>query len=431
MANLNLSEEFGIEERLILRIARWLVGNGEFFGIEEEIIRKDLNWQKFMGFLRYHELLPFAYPFFKKTTFFLDDQEMGLLKQGYYSCLVHQARLWQEFKNIAGVFIERGVEFVPLKGIAFIADNLYADKTPLRPLCDIDLLINEKTFSLAEDILEGLGYRKCLGGLKEEYWKEKGYHLAFTRQDIQKQSYIVEAHWDLDYPRKISMLPSLWRRITKPGPETENISLLSPEDTLFSLALHQRRFGKVLCLKNACDAAALLNKYGSNFDWNYVLREAKISQARLTLYFVLAQAKLLFDMPIPDFVLDKSDSHKRRDSHFLIMEALAVPRYKKKLINQFILKDTFIKNNESDNDMSGIKNLYLKSHFLLYDNLWESLSCVLNVPQEQFAKFYGLKPYARKTNFLYRIRYLYFLKDIFVILVRVIKKHGKTRGRFS
>ncbi|MCX5698160.1 MAG: nucleotidyltransferase family protein [Candidatus Omnitrophica bacterium] len=410
MANLNLSEEFGVEERLILQIARWLVGNGEFFGIEG-IIRKDINWQKFMGYLRYHELLPCAYPFFKKIPSFLDGQEMGLLRQGYYSCLVHQTRLWQEFKSIADVFTERGVEFVPIKGIAFIADNLYADKTPLRPLCDIDLLINKKTFSLAEKILEDLGYQKC-GGLKEEYWKEKGYHLAFIRKDSQRLFYYVEAHWDLDYKRKISQLANLWRRITKPGPETENIFLLSPEDTLFSLALHQRRFGKMLCLKNVCDTAAVLNRYGSNFDWDYVLREAKISQTRVTLYFVLAQIRLLFNMSIPAFVL----------------ETLAVPEYKEKLIKKFILKDTFLSNGEPDSDMAGIKNLYLKSHFLLYDNLWEPLRCILNVPQEQFAKFYGLKPYASKTNLLYRIRYLYFLNNIFVILFKVIKK-GITFGK--
>ena len=409
---LNLSEEFGIEERLILQIGRWLVCNCEFSEVKDVIIRKDINWQKFMGFLRYHEFLPFAYPFFKKTPFLLDDQEMGLLKRGYYSCIFHQTRLWQEFKSIADIFTERGVEFVPIKGIAFIADNLYADKTCLRSLCDIDLLIKEKTFPLAEKILEDLGYRKCLGGMREEYWKEKGYHLAFIRKDNQGLSYYVEMHWDLDYKRKISMLPSLWRRITKPDPETENIFLLSPEDTLFSLALHQRRFGKMLCLKNVCDVAALLNKYGSNFDWDYVLREAKISQMRTTLYFVLAQIKLLFNISIPTFVL----------------EALDVPRYKEKLIKKFILKDTFIKNGESDNDIVDIKNLYLKSHFLLYDNLWEPLRCILKVPQEQFAKFYGLKPYARKTSLLYSIRYLYFLNNIFVILFRVIKK-GKILAR--
>lgn len=401
------------EENLTLAVARQ-VTNPQYDNadIKEIITQNNVNWEKFNGLIVYHELVPFAYSCLKKYAYLVPKEETEFLKNSYYSCITHIAFLWQEFMRINSNFQEKGIRPVPIKGVAFLADNLYNGKSYLRPMGDIDILIKNEDFLLAEGIMIKAEYRKMLAGRKEEYWKTKNYHLGFIRGTEGQAQYNVEIHWALDYHRQRPVLPELWGRLRKSQVEGQDIFMLSAEDTLFSLALHQRRFGKMLCLKNACDVAALLKKTNAVFDWDYVLREAKSGQMRTAIYFVLSQAKLLLNIPIPAFVLF----------------SLGLPRWRKRLIEQFILKKTF----SSDREFKNINSLFLKCHFLIYDNLWEPIRYILHIPQEQFAKFYKLEPYAKKTNFLYRIRFPYFLINIFIILLKVlIVKIGEQSRRNS
>ncbi len=124
---------------------------------------------------------------------------------------------------------------------------------------------------------------------------------------------------------------------------------------------------------------------------------------RATLYFSLAQASLLDTNLI---------------SH-CILKQFKIPFWKRKAIDSIMLKHTF-------SEERDLRNIYLKAHFLLYDSLWEPIGYILNIPQEQFAKFYGLGPYTTQTNLLYKIRYLYFLNCLFVIIIdRIVKTLSK------
>ncbi|MBL7132205.1 MAG: nucleotidyltransferase family protein [Candidatus Omnitrophica bacterium] len=385
-------KEISSEAKLVLIIARWIVYNGELSGVKDLLIQECLEWKKFKEMLTYHELFSFVYPCLKKYLYFLPNEAGETLEKSYYYCVAHLSYLWEEFKHIVDAFEGRNIELVPIKGTAFLLDNIYADKSYLRPMCDIDLLIRKKSLPLVKETLKGLGYKKAFGGFKEAYWEDKNYHLSFTREKKKGLAYIVEAHWDLDYRRKRPILPDLWNRIRRTKVENREINLLSPEDTLFTIVLNQRHFGKMLCLKNACDVAMLLNKYNNELDWDYILKEAERGRMRTTLYFLLIQTKLLFNTQIPSHALSN----------------LKIPQYKKYLIQKFITKNIFV--SELNNRM---KNLYLRSHFLMYDDFWEPVRYILNIPQEQFAKFYELEPYSKRTNLLYRIRCLYFIYRLF------------------
>ena len=402
--NIDFCKEIIPEARLILLLAEWTVYGRDLPEIKDLIEQGNIKWERFNEFILYHELSSFSYPCFKKYLYLLPAKEVDLLKKNYYFYLIYAHYLWQEFMEIIRLFNKENIKFVPLKGIAFLVDNLYADKAYLRPMCDIDLLVKENDLSLVEKLLETLDYRKDLKGMEENYWRRENYHLVFTKKNIKGLFCNVEMHWALDYKRRKPLLLSLWNRIKKTQVENKEVYMLSPEDTLFSLALHQRRFGKMLCLKNVCDVVKLLNRYNADIDWDYILKETKLASMSTTLYFILAQANLLFDIQVP----------------FSLLEALNVPGYKKQLIRRFIAQDTFSSSSGLSNGHKSINNFYLKSHFLLYDNFWEPVRAVLNVPHEQFAKFYRLHPYAVKTKLLYRIRYLYFLQNIFMDILKIM-----------
>jgi hypothetical protein len=195
------------------------------------------------------------------------------------------------------------------------------------------------------------------------------------------------------------VLDELWDRTKEIDADGKKIKLLSAEDALFSLALHNRRFGKSLNIKYAVDLILLLNKYAPQFDWDYVLSRCRKYSLCAPVFFSLYQAEFLSDLNIPEYVLKE----------------LKIPRWKKILIQRFIEKNTFPLKIKT---LSLNKNLYLKSHFLLYDSLWEPVSYILNIPQEQFAKYYCLKPYTKKTTFLYRNRLFYMLFKVLGLFKR-------------
>jgi len=409
----NFIKEVTPEVKLVLLIAKWVVHNNGLRDIRDLLIQEGIEWERLQGVLQYHEISSFAYPCLKRFSSFLDAKEMGLLEKSYYSCIVHLLHLSQEFKQIAHIFSDKDIEFVPLKGASFLVDNIYAQKGYLRPMCDIDILIKKQRLSLVEEMLGALGYEKCLYGRTEDYWKNKGYHLPFVRENGKGLSYSVEVHWGLDYKRKKPVLPHLWNRVERHQVEDGDMCFLSPEDAFFSIALHQRRFGKIISIKNILDTAMLFNKYKDTFDWDYTLRESRACNMRTTLYFMLAQMDLLLDIKIPCFVA----------------RALSIPRHKRRLIERFILHSAFSSNLALGNIKEHINKVYLKSHFLIYDNLWEPMRYILNIPQEQFAIFYKLDPYTRKTRLLYEFRYLYILRDIFMIAVKRLSKIFGRIGR--
>jgi hypothetical protein len=393
MLDNNFIQGMLLEERMVLLVARSLFGSNGEVRLDTALSNADIDWRTIRNYLNYHDLSSLAYSDLRKYSL-ISETEIKPLESAYYSCLFYNNLLWHEFMMITTILNENNIVFTPLKGIAFIAERLYEERSFSRPMCDIDLLIKNEDLGFVETTMNDLGYSKNTHGLKEDYWKKHHYQLSFFKKN-QKISYSVEIHWGLDYKRDIPLLPSLWKRVRRINAEGQDIYLLSPEDTIFGLALNQRSFGNTLSLKSVCDLAKLINKYASVLDWDYVIREATTGRMRTTLYFTLLQAHLLLNVKLP----------------FSTLERLTVPKLKKMLIERFIIKNTFFSEQKVPNYESG-SWLYLKQHFLLYDSYSEPVRFILDMPIEQFAKFYRFPVYSHRARMLYIFRYLYFLKSI-------------------
>ncbi len=370
------------EAALIALIVHRIINNKK--KICELLNSGKIGWLKFKELIAYHELAPFAYLALKEFDSLLPRDIYALLRNSYYCDLARCEHFWQEFLCISAAFKRAQIKILPIKGIALLED-LYS-RYPIRPMIDIDLLVEEKEIPTAEKILNDLSYRKNFREGEEKYWREKQIHFAFHKKEG-KANFPVELHWALDFKRKgCFALPELWERVRTIEADGRLIRLLSPEDTLFSLALHGRRFGKTLCLKNVYDAVLLLNKYAGSFDWDYCLEMSKKYELNSVLFFMLCQVRLLSDKNIPERA----------------WKELRVSKFKRAVIRWFIEKNTFSPNI----DRRG-KGLYLTNHFLLYDTFQEPAAYIFNIPKEQFAKYYGLSPYDRKTGLLYRFKLLY------------------------
>lgn len=395
------------EAQLVLLIARWVVnGQGkEASAINSLLTQEALQWASVNDLLVYHALFPFVYSCFKNCSSLIPPDEIALLKKNQDFALIFLACLEKEFSKIADILRSNNVELLPIKGMGFFIDKMYGDMSCLRPMTDIDILIKEHKLKQAAILLKELGYEQEFDGKREEYWKEQSYHLIFKKRE-EKKLYKLEVHWLLDYPGRISLLPSLWQRIRKCRWGGKETSLLSWEDTLFCLALHLRRYGNVLSLKSACDVALLLSKY-KELDWDYILKEAGAGRLRSSLYFVLSQAELLFNVKAP----------------LEVLKNLGLPAYKKHLIQDFILRNTFWEGLSLHSQNSNRANLiYLNSHFLVYDDFLKPVTMIINMPQEQFAKLYSLPTYYLRTRILYKLRSFYFLFEFLKLIFKTSAK---------
>ncbi|MBU9889021.1 MAG: nucleotidyltransferase family protein [Candidatus Omnitrophica bacterium] len=302
----------------------------------------------------------------------------------YFKNIYSNNFFWREFLKIADAFRQHGLSIVPLKGIDMLArfHTLFDQRT----LSDIDVLIKENDLDKVEPIFFSLGYKKNLEGLRENYWREHQCHLVFQSDRIR-----VDAHFGLDFKRKNRvLLPRLWDRTEEAAAGGATVRLLSAEDALFAFALHWRRFGNILSLKQVIDAAHLIQG-SSRLDWDYILEESARGRMRATTYFLLLQVSLFCGSKVPEEVFKKLD----------------VPFWKRALIKKLILKYTF--------DVGvPLKKLFLRAHFLLYDGFWEPVLYLINIPYEQFCKFYRLTPYTRAADLRYRLRILYMALSVFM-----------------
>jgi signal peptidase I len=347
---------------------------------------QQIDWQYFKDIAAFHELAPFAYLALKRHESLIPRDFFTLLRNTYYYNIAHCQSLWQGFLCISAAFQKEKIRMVPIKGMALLYD-VYA-QYPVRAMVDIDILIEEKDILAAENILTVLGYEKELCGCKEQYWREQQIHLAFYKKK-HSQSFIVELHWALDFKRKGRViLHDCLDRARTVNDNEKAINVLSYEDTLFSLALHARRFGKALCLKNAYDSLLLLDRYKDNFNWDCCLAVCARYELNSALYFLLCQIRILSEGIVPAYVFER----------------LRVSKVKKSLIEHFIKRNTFSR----DMGKAG-KSMYLISHFLLYDTFSEPVKYIINIPQEQFAKYYSLEQYSRRALFFYRFRLVYIL----------------------
>ena len=361
------------------------VAEGKREGIAERLEGRPRSWSRLRSLLEYHELASFAYHALRGCESLVPPDLMETLRQSYYHHLLRCTELTREFLRLHGAFRASGCRVLPLKG-AMLVHDLYGS-VPVRPMVDVDLLVREADLRGAERVMIEAGYRKELHGLSEAYWRNDQYHLTFVRGAEGESFPPVELHWGLDYPRGgAHLLPELWGRLGEMEIEGHRVGVLSPEDTLLSLALHNRRPGKTLCLKGVFDTALLLRKYGDTLDRGYLLEQCRRYGLRATLFFALAQAERI-----------AGTTRAGR-----VGTGPSVPRWKGTAVRRLLKRHTFSPTLREDN-----RALFLRSHMLLYDDLRKPIAAIVGIPPEQFAKFFDLPNDAPRTHLLYRLRHPY------------------------
>lgn len=131
---------------------RLITGEGEV-----ELPTKSQDWERLARLAVGHGVAPLIYKGLQKAGLQAPEAANQLLKAAYYTSLGRAALLEAELSRLQGAFTQAGLAWLPLKGAA-LAWQVYPDPA-LRPMTDLDLLVQPEGLLLAIRAARGLGYR--------------------------------------------------------------------------------------------------------------------------------------------------------------------------------------------------------------------------------------------------------------------------------
>ena len=263
------------------------------------------DWQGVVVSARKHGLRPLLYERLTSATSEakIPAAVLSALREAYLVNGVRNALLYQDLGKVLGVFREKGVAVIVLKG-AHLAQSVYKTIAS-RQMVDIDLLVKPTDLAKAVGALVESGYSSEPVPGDIETWcnQHRGsHHLpSFAKPHHPR----LELHWAMSPPPNPSEAPDVWGESRSAVIAGVEARVLSPEDVLIQLCLHclLHRFRQGL--RPMCDLAAALDYYRGELDWDEVLSRARAWQAEQSVHLGLWLVKRLMHAPVPESLLTK------------------------------------------------------------------------------------------------------------------------------
>jgi len=192
------------------------------------------------------------------------------------------------------------IPVIVLKGAA-LAHTVYRNPA-VRPMCDVDLLVQEQDVPTALDCCKALKYETC------DREAHAGDTLTYENEIMLRKpetvNAVLELHWSLfDSPYYQAQLPMEWFWETAQSVTIEGITtrILGTEAQILHLcghlALHHGH-GTQLSWHWLYDIAALVMHPGTQLDWTILLQKAQAFDLVLSLRRVLKEVDTVWSPPI-------------------------------------------------------------------------------------------------------------------------------------
>lgn len=206
----------------------------------------------------------------------------------------------QELVDLLGAFHGHRVPAIPLKGVT-LALGAYGSLA-LRPINDIDLLVEERNHHKAAKLLIDRGYHYPLAanGLPNPSLSPHPNSTYLVRDDL---STIVDLHSSLMPPDLLCglNLEGMWQHVGYVEYDHARLPSLQPADELLFLCAHASKHVWVE-LRGLCDIAVALRAY-QDLDWDALAARAVGSGTIRMLRLGLLLAHNLLGAPVPSSLL--------------------------------------------------------------------------------------------------------------------------------
>ena len=190
---------------------------------------------------------------------------------------------YTELEKIQKTFQAEGIELILLKG-SHLAKFVYRD-IGLRAMSDIDIMVKKEEFLKALELLFQMGFGapseeklESIERFKANFNKISPNLRHFPSLVDQRKKVKLDLHFSpvkLTAPFNID-IDGLWERSKKAEINGTNVLLLSPEDLLLHISIHNsynHKF-KFYGIKAICDTAQTLTYYGTEIDWDRLRHRA-------------------------------------------------------------------------------------------------------------------------------------------------------------
>jgi hypothetical protein len=223
------------------------------------------------------------------------DEAIAILKAIGFRTAVANMKLYSELGVVLQVLQEKSIPVIVLKG-AHLAEALYANLT-LRPMDDVDILVEKSHLKEVEGVLLDLGYG-YLDRVKGEAMDMSHQHLS---PFIKKEASPIEVHHSLPRMGETERnLQEIWARAQPTTIAGRKVFALAPEDILVHTAVHtsvQHEFGTRLGA--LYDISAIVTHYHDVLDWTCISRRAEQWGVKTAVHLTLRAANEMIAAGIP------------------------------------------------------------------------------------------------------------------------------------
>jgi len=235
--------------------------------------------------------------------------------------------IFSDLGRIIKFFEQNSIPVLVLKGAA-LAGEIYED-IGLRPMGDLDLLVQRKDIYAAYDLFEQLGFKKSSielwQGTDQDFW-----HESLLTND---EGRFVEVHWNLigsDYDKKAPPIEYLWdhkQQIRIPNSDQIFFTVNDYIHIVYGCAHIALQHGiSESRLIWYYDIYRLLGSLGENLDWGVLRDTAQELGWCTSLLLVLEKVCGYFDFPVPPSFMSELSKIHSADKDLISENGLAHER---------------------------------------------------------------------------------------------------------
>lgn len=260
-----------------------------------------VEWRAFTNDLDFRGLSPLVWkclsPYWSRLN--IPQEIRDRLEKIHYQSAARGTILFHQAANLIRALNYNKIVFILLKGVYF-SESLYRDIS-IRPMSDIDILVNKADLNSVESCLKECGYYPSTAntafilGDKHLIFLTKGIDLPVELHYIQGANYIPAV-------REFAQIKDRALEITAAG---ERTLTLSPEDSLLYVCYHitKHQYGRYT-IRDLVDIGMILNHFKQGLDWEYIHKNAEEWKIDNHVYTCFSLAKELLDANISEHSLN-------------------------------------------------------------------------------------------------------------------------------
>ena len=254
------------------------------------LVQRNLDWDYLISIAARHGMLALLFNSLNNTRpEAIPENIFNKLRSYFQDNIRRNLLLTSQLLKILEIFQANNIQAVPFKG-PMLAVSVYGNPA-YRQFCDLDILVHQKDFTKAKQLLLQFGYYSCLSELDRMFV----YNHAFQTSFRHSNGFNIDLHWGIA-PRKPghhSKFNCLWNNLVSISIGGKSVPSFSPESTLIIQCINaakEQRYNQTL--KQICDINETIRTY-PELSWNTVLRQARqLRFTRLVLIGLFLTQKL-------------------------------------------------------------------------------------------------------------------------------------------